>query len=120
MRPRKQETVQTSKRPPARTIEARQNQLIAKAVDLAERRLDDGTASSQLVAHYLKLATTREEVEMEKLRIERDILREQKELVVAKTEAIKSNKRIEELYNTALSAMRSYSGRGFDDDDEDL
>lgn len=99
---------QSKRRPPATTPEARENQLISLAVDLAERQLQEGTASSQVITHYLKLGSTKE-------RIEKEILEEQKELLKAKTEAIQSGKRVEELYTNALNAMRSYSGRGSDD-----
>lgn len=91
------------KRPPATTVEARENQMIAYAVDLAERQLIEGTASSQVITHFLKLGTTKEKVE-------REILESQKELIKAKTEAIKSAAKVEELYAEALKAMRSYRG----------
>jgi len=91
------------KRPPARTPEARENQMISLAIDLAEKQLEKGTASSQVITHYLKLGSTKE-------RIEKEILEKQKDLITAKTEAIKSAKRVEELYAEALQAMRSYSG----------
>lgn len=87
---------------PAVTPEARENQLISLAVDLAEKQLMEGTASSQVITHYLKLGSTKE-------RIEKEILEKQKELIAAKTESLQSAKRIEELYTNALSAMRSYS-----------
>ena len=96
---------------PATTPEARENQLISLAVDLAEKQLLEGTASSQVITHYLKLGSTKE-------KIEQDILREQKKLVQAKTENLQSAKRIEELYTKAISAMRSYSGQ-LDNNDED-
>ncbi len=95
---------------PALTPEARENQLISLAVDLAEKQLQEGTASSQVITHYLKLATTREKTE-------REILEKQKELISAKTEALKSAKHVEELYAEAIKAMRSYGGH--DDVDED-
>lgn len=88
---------------PARTPEARENQMIALAIDLAEQQLMDGTASSQVITHYLKLGSTKE-------RIEKEILEKQKELIVAKTESLQSQKKVEELYANALSAMRSYQG----------
>jgi hypothetical protein len=99
------------RRPPATTPEARENQMIALAVDLAEKQLLKGTASSQVISHYLKLGSTKE-------RLEKEILEKQKELITAKTEAIQSAKRVEELYKNALNAMRSYSGRGGPDDDD--
>lgn len=89
-------------RRPATTIEARENQLISKAVDLAERQLIEGTASPSVITHYLKLGTTRELLEKEKLHREN-------ELLTAKVEALASAKRIEELYADAITAMRSYS-----------
>ena len=98
---------------PATTPEARENQMIALAVDLAEKQLIEGTASSQVITHYLKLATTKE-------KIEREILEKQKELIVAKTENLQSAKRIEELYSNALKAMQNYSGQTCSmEDDED-
>jgi len=93
----------TRRRPPATTPEARENQMIALAVDLAEKQLEAGTASSQIITHFLKQGSIKE-------RIEKEILAEQKKLVVAKTESIQSAKRVEELYTEALSAMRTYSG----------
>jgi uncharacterized protein YcaQ len=108
---RKQIQQQKRRRPPATTPEARENQLIALAVDLAEKQLSEGTASSQAIAHYLKLGSTKE-------RIEKEIFEKQKELIQAKTESIQSARRIEELYSNALNAMRSYSGRGRNDEDD--
>lgn len=98
------------KEPPARTPEARENQLISLAVDLAEKQLREGTASAQVITHYLRLGTTRE-------RVEREILEEQKKLLEAKTESLQSQKRTEELYKKALDAMRVYSGGGNTDED---
>jgi hypothetical protein len=100
---KKQEQKLQRKRPPAKTPEARENQMIAAAIDLAEKQLLNGTASSQVITHFLKLGSTKE-------RIEKEILENQKELIKAKTESIKSSKRVEELYMNALNAMRSYSG----------
>ena len=110
-KPRKDAT-QIKRRPPATTPEARENQLISLAVDLAEKQLSEGTASSQVLTHYLKLASTKE-------RIEKEILQEQKQLLKAKTEAIQSGKRVETLYSEALNAMRVYSGQKKDEDYED-
>ncbi|MDF2800240.1 MAG: hypothetical protein K0S61_143 [Anaerocolumna sp.] len=107
----KKEESPKRRRPPALTPEARENQLITLAVDLAEKQLSEGTASSQVLAHYLKLASTRERKEIEKLEQENKLLK-------AKTEAIASQKRVEELYKNALNAMKSYSGKG-DSNDED-
>lgn len=92
---------------PAITPEGRENQMISLAVDLAEKQLREGTASSQVITHYLKLGSTKE-------RIEKEILERQKELIVAKTEAIQSSKNVEELYIKALEAMKSYNGTSED------
>lgn len=83
------------------TPEAQENHMIALAMDLAEQQLADGTASPSVVAHFLKLGT-------EKAKLEREILEKQKDLIVAKTEAMESTKRIEELYSNAIAAMKSY------------
>lgn len=96
---------------PALTPEARENQLIYLATELAEKQLKEGTASSQVITHYLKLGTVKE-------KIERDILEKQKDLLVAKTEMLQSAKRVEELYSEAISAMRQYSGNGVDGNEE--
>lgn len=90
---------------PALTPEARENQLVSLAVDLAEQQLRDGTASSQVITHYLKLGSTKERLEKEKLE-------EENKLLKAKTESIQSQKRVEELYLEALNAMRNYAGQG--------
>lgn len=97
---------------PALTPEARENQMIGYAVDLAEKQLREGTASSQVITHYLKLATSKEKLEREKLELE-------KELLVAKTEALQSNKRIEELYAKAIESMQVYTG-AINENDSDL
>ena len=94
---------------PALTPEARENQMIALAMNLAEQQLRDGTASSQLITEFVKRGST-------KARLEKEILAEQKELMSAKTESLKSAKRIEELYNEAIKAMRNYSGQGDPDE----
>ena len=85
----------------AETPEARENQMIALAVDLAEKQLTEGTASAQVITHYLKVATTRE-------KIEKEILEKQKDLITAKTDQIKSQATSEELYAEALAAMKRY------------
>ena len=99
----------TKKMRPALTPEARENQLIYLAIDLAEQQLRDGTASSQVITHYLKLGSTKE-------KIEKEILEKQKDLLVAKTEALQSSKRIEELYSEAISAMKNYGGHSDEED----
>lgn len=97
------------KRRPALSPEARENQLISLAVDLAEKQLQEGTASSQVITHYLKLGSTKERLEKEKLEEENKLLR-------AKTENLQSQKRVEELYSEAIKAMRNYAGQGETDE----
>jgi ribosomal 30S subunit maturation factor RimM len=100
-------------RRPALTEEGRENQLVSLAIDLAERQLAEGTASSQVITHYLKLGSTREKLEQERLRNEN-------ELLMAKVEALASAERMEELYGKALNAMRAYSGEDVEETyDED-
>jgi len=96
-------TTPKRKRPPATTPEGRENQMIALAIDCAEEQMRNGTASSQVIVHYLKLGAIRH-------RLENDILVEQNKLVKAKTDSIQSAKRVEELYTQALEAMQVYSG----------
>lgn len=86
---------------PAMNPESRENQMISLAIDLAEKQLMEGTASSQVITHYLKLGSMKERLEMEKLKNEN-------ELLSAKAEAIKSAQRVEELYKNALEAMKAY------------
>lgn len=94
---------------PALTPEDRENQLVALAVDLAEKQLLEGTASSQVITHYLKIGSSKE-------RLEREILEKQKGLIDAKTQNLQSSQRIEELYANAINAFRNYRS---DDDSND-
>lgn len=99
---KKTATESSSRRqPPAITEEGREKQLVSLAVDLAEKQLREGTASSQVIVHYLKLGSSREKMEMEKMRHENELLR-------AKAEALDSAKRSDELFAKAIEAMRSY------------
>lgn len=94
----------------ALTPEARENQLIYLATELAEQQLKDGTASSQVITHYLKLGTVKEKLEREKLQ-------EENKLLQARTKAIEDEADMKELYAKAIKAMQRYSGHG-DDEDE--
>jgi len=109
---RKKQEPEKKRRPPATTPEARENQMISLAFDLAEKQLLDGSASSQVITHYLKLATTREQIEKEKLVLEKQLLK-------ARTDTIESSKRVEELYANALDAMRGYQGTVVDEEELD-
>jgi hypothetical protein len=94
--------------PPAATPEAREQQLISYAVDLAEQQLINGTASAQVISHYLRLGSIKDA-------LEKDIMREQRELMRAKTSAIKASQRTEEMFEQAMRAMKFYAG----DEDHD-
>lgn len=94
---------------PALSPEGRDGQMVSLAVDLAEKQLREGTASSQVITHYLKLGSPRE-------RLERERLEEEVKMLRAKTEALESQKNVEQLYKDAIESMRRYSGHGDDDD----
>ena len=89
---------------PCLTPESEENQMIALAVDLAKKQLQEGTASSQVITHFLRLGTTKAELEKEKLVRENELLK-------AKTESLESTKHMEELYREAITAMKRYQGR---------
>lgn len=96
---------------PAYTPEARENQMVALAMDLVEQRLRDGTASSQETTHFLKLVSSRAKLEQERLKLEN-------ELVAAKTKALANAEEIKVLYEDAIKAMRRYAGHGDEEYDE--
>ena len=98
---------------PALSLEARENQMISRAVDLAEQQLIDGTASSQVITHYLKLGSTKAQLENDKLREECNLLR-------AKVENLKAQAKSEELFEKAIEAMKSYSGHISDYDEDEF
>ena len=106
---RKDASSSKPRRPPATTPEARENQMVSLAIDLAEKQLAEGTASSQVITHYLKLATSREQLEKEKLARENELLQ-------AKVQNIHSMANVEALYTDALTAMKSYSGQDPEDE----
>ena len=97
---------------PALTPEARENQLIYLATELAEKQLREGTASSQVITHYLKLGASTE-------RIKKEILEKEKELISAKTKALADSADMKELYANAIAAMKRYGGHGGDEEDEE-
>lgn len=90
--------------PPATTIEGRNNQLIAAAFDLAERRLHNGSASAQEVVHFLRLGAAEQRLKEEKLRNENLVLE-------ARTEELKQRSSGEELFARAIEAFKGYSGQ---------
>ena len=89
--------------PPAMTPQARENQLTALAMDLAEKQLREGTASAQVISHFLKQGAAETELKKENLAL-------RNELLVAQTDQIASQKKVEELYEEALRAMKTYGG----------
>lgn len=101
---RRRSEPEKSRHRPATTPEGRENEVISQAIDLAETQIKNGTASSQVITHFLKLGSTREQLEQERLKHEN-------QLTQVKIEALESQKRVEELYKEALDAMRSYSGQ---------
>ena len=96
---------------PALTPEAREKQLISLAMDRAEQQLLDGTASSQVITHFLKLGSEREQLEQERLKGENDLLR-------AKVKALEDSADMKVMYERAIRAMRMYNGANNDDDEE--
>ena len=98
---------------PALSPEARMGQLTALAVDLVEKRLREGTASSQETTTFLKYAANTREIELRN-----KLLEAQAEMAIAKKEALQSQKKSEEMFAEAIKAFRIYSGNGRGDEDE--
>lgn len=92
-----------SRRPPAPTLQGRENQLVQLAIDEAERQMREGTASSQIISYYLKLGSSREQLEQERIQHENELTR-------VKIEAIHNEARKEEMFANAIKAMRGYQG----------
>lgn len=101
---RKSKPSSEKSRPPAKTPEARESQLIALAYDEAERQMREGTASSQVITQFLKLGSSREKLEQQKIALDN-------QFTETKTEMMESAKRVEAMYAEALQAMRSYAGQ---------
>ena len=104
-------TTNKVKRRAAMSPEARENQLISEAVDLAEEQIINGTASSQVITHFLKLGSMKERLEREKLQNENELLK-------AKVKNLESAERSEEMYRKVINAMREYSGNDIDYDED--
>lgn len=101
------------RRRPATNPEERENELISLAYDVVEERLRNGTATSQETTHFLKAGSIKNQMEMEKLKRENDLL-------IAKVENLESQRKVEDLYEAAIAAMRVYSGHGDDDEDPNI
>lgn len=100
----------STRRPPATSPDSRENQLIAEAYDLAEKQLQEGTASAQTINFFLKRGSGRERLEMDRLRSENELLK-------ARVEQLANSARTEQMYEEALRAMRQYSGQSIEGDD---
>lgn len=107
---RKQSTPSAQAIPPVTTMEARQERMIMRAYDLVEQRLMDGTATSQETTHFLKLASEKERLDLERQK-------QEIELAKAKIAALEAEREKEQWYEAAVKAFKSYQG---DDDDEDI
>lgn len=110
-RPKKDGVAPRRRRSTATTPEARERELIVQAIDLAERQIRQGTASAQVLTHYLKLGTANSRLEREKLERENALLK-------ARVDSLASMQRVEELYSDALNAMRAYSGQMSEDEED--
>ena len=97
-----------ARRRPASSPEEREDQLISMAFDLAERQIEAGTASAQVISHFLKAGARRERLEQERIARENHLLE-------VRAERLASERNIEELYSEAISAMKRYSGQDTDD-----
>lgn len=109
---RKGAEASTTRRRPATTPEALENQLVSIAFSEAQRQMEDGTASSQVITHFLKLGSSRERLEQQRLEHENELLK-------VKKEAMESQQRTEELFAEAIKAMRSYTGEAPPEDEDD-
>jgi hypothetical protein len=109
MAPREKKNVSSRR---ATTLEGREQEMVSLAVNLAERQLKEGTASAQVISHYLKLGSTREILEQQKMERENELLR-------ARVEQLASSQRTELLYDEAIKAMRRYAGQEDDGDSYD-
>lgn len=92
-----------ARRPPGKTIEARERQLVSLAVDLAERQLEEGTAAPSVITHYLKLGATDYKLRLERLERENELLR-------ARTHAVEREAQYEDIAKEAIEAIKRYSG----------
>ena len=101
--PRASSNEKKVKSPPTLSPEAYENRLISKAYKSVEQRIDNGEATAQELVHFLRLGSTKEQLELEKLKKENELLR-------VKADAIQSQKEVKELYTEAIDAFRKYSG----------
>lgn len=95
---------QEKRRPPAKTAEGRELEMTSLAMDLAEEQLRNGTATSQVITHFLKLGTIREQHELQKVQLENELLK-------TKKAAMESAQNVEAMYEEAINAFRGYAGQ---------
>lgn len=100
----------TKKKVPAHSREQQENRLVAHAMDAAEKRFDEGTASSQLIVHYLKLGTVREKLQLERMQNENLLLQ-------AKIKAIEATQQKDVIFESVLSALKKYNRFGVTDEE---
>jgi hypothetical protein len=112
-RPRSNPEPPPIRRHRATTPEAREQQLVAAAYDLAEQQILEGTASAQVITSFLKLGSSRERIEQQRIELEN-------KLTEVKIESYASQARLEELYAGALNAMRSYQGQTPEEDENEV
>lgn len=98
--------------PPASTVEAREEEMVNLATNLAEQKLRDGTATSALILHYLKAGSVKERKQVQ-------ILSKQEELISAKTESLQLDRKKEDLYEDVISSLKDYRGETYDEYDEE-
>ncbi len=98
---------------PAITPEERENELISLAYDVVEERLRNRTATSQETTTLIRAGSTKAQMEIEKLKRENDLL-------IAKVQNLESQRKVEDLYEAAIAAMRVYSGHGNDENDPNV
>jgi hypothetical protein len=99
------------RRSPAKTPEERESMLVSMAMERAEQQIADGTASSQLLTHFVKLGSSREQLEQERLRNENEVLRKKVETMEAAVD-------VKNLMEEALQAFRGYSGKSMDNEED--
>lgn len=99
-------------RPPALTPEAAERRCIDAAYNLAQRQLDEGSASPSVITHFLKMGTARAQLEQEKLRKETELLQ-------TKKIAIEETKNMEQMFGEAIAAMKRYQGYSEEEDDDE-
>lgn len=98
--------------PPATTLEGREDQLIAAAYDLAEKRISRGDASAQEVVHFLRAGSRQNQLQLDKLTNENEVLK-------TRVKEMEGRKSQEDLLKRALAAFRGYSGQDAIDDEDD-